>query len=162
MFAVRPAGCRTYLFACSGAAPLAFQPRRFGFGSASCWWVLGGGGGQHGRAIMPAAARSWTWACGCCAGRRRRRRKTGGGGGEAGASGRAEEGDEWSLFMDLHVLEAATDGFSDDNLLGRGGFGPVYKAILSSLPFLICHFCLCVRLPVEDFCARLILLEKRN
>ncbi|CAL4964970.1 unnamed protein product [Urochloa decumbens] len=84
---------------------------------------------------MPAVPRSWTWACGCCV--VRRRNKSGGGGGEtgggagAGASGRAEEGgDEWSLFIDLSVLEAATDGFSDDNLLGRGGFGPVYKGVM--------------------------------
>lgn len=88
---------------------------------------------------MPAAARSWTWTCGCCAGRRR----SGGGGAAgdtagaaAGASGRAEEGDEWSLFIDLPVLEAATGGFSDDNLLGRGGFGPVYKATTSHFPLL--------------------------
>ena len=96
---------------------------------------------------MPAAARSWTWTCACCAGRRR----SGGGaaGDTAGASGcRAEEGDEWSLFIDLPVLEAATGGFSDDNLLGRGGFGPVYKAnltlILSSLSLFspsTHHFC---------------------
>ncbi|RLN25341.1 hypothetical protein C2845_PM07G02890 [Panicum miliaceum] len=77
---------------------------------------------------MAAAPRSWTWACGCCVGRRRKG-GAGAGAGEsgAGASGRAEEGDEWSLFMDLSVLEAATDGFSDGNLLGRGGFGPTWK-----------------------------------
>ncbi|OEL28610.1 putative receptor-like protein kinase [Dichanthelium oligosanthes] len=82
---------------------------------------------------MPAAAWSWTWACGCCVGGRKSGR--GAGAGETGASGRVEEGDEWSLFMDLLVLDAATDGFSDHNLLGRGGFGPVYKAI-SSLPII--------------------------
>lgn len=80
---------------------------------------------------MPAAARSWTWTCGCCAGRRR---TSGGAAGDtAGPSGRAaEEGDEWSLFIDLPVLEAATGGFSDDNLLGRGGFGPVYKGVMEN------------------------------
>ncbi|KAL6626666.1 hypothetical protein ACP70R_030392 [Stipagrostis hirtigluma subsp. patula] len=77
---------------------------------------------------MPAAPRSWSWACGWCG----RRSGGGGGGGRAGASGRAEEGEEWSLFIDLHVLEAATASFSDDNLLGRGGFGPVYKGVLES------------------------------
>ncbi|KAL6847830.1 hypothetical protein ACP4OV_021958 [Aristida adscensionis] len=75
---------------------------------------------------MPEA---WWWACGWCGGRR------GGEGAAAGAAGRAEEGEGeegWSLFIDLHVLEAATAGFSDDNLLGRGGFGPVYKGVLES------------------------------
>ena len=44
--------------------------------------------------------------------------------------------------MDLPVLEAATDGFSDGNLLGRGGFGPVYKATLLD------RFSLCPCAPV--------------
>jgi hypothetical protein len=71
---------------------------------------------------MPTEApRPWAWACGCCG---RRRLRTGGHAGEAGG---VASGEEWSLFMDLAVLEAATDSFSDDNLLGRGGFGPVYK-----------------------------------
>jgi hypothetical protein len=58
--------------------------------------------------------------------------RTGGHAGEAGGVA-AASGEDWSLFMDLAVLEAATDSFSDDNLLGRGGFGPVYKvtALLS-------------------------------
>jgi hypothetical protein len=92
---------------------------------------------------MPAVARSWSWSwtCGCCVGRRNSGGAAGDTAAAAGASGRAgaDEGDEWSLFIDLPVLEAATGGFSDDNLLGRGGFGPVYKAtshfsLLSSLP----------------------------
>jgi hypothetical protein len=29
--------------------------------------------------------------------------------------------------MDLASIYAATGNFSDSNLLGRGGFGPVYK-----------------------------------
>uniref|UniRef100_A0ACD5VCH1 Uncharacterized protein n=1 Tax=Avena sativa TaxID=4498 RepID=A0ACD5VCH1_AVESA len=83
---------------------------------------------------MPAAASatSWSWACVWCG--RRRGRKTGGAGHDdddgAGASGRGDR--PWSLFIDLPVLEAATAGFSDSNLLGRGGFGPVYKGVLAS------------------------------
>ncbi|TVU22108.1 hypothetical protein EJB05_31790 [Eragrostis curvula] len=79
---------------------------------------------------MPPAA---AWACGCCVVRRRRKGGDAGeAGGGAGASGRAGEGEEWSLFMDQEVLEAATANFDDDNLLGRGGFGPVYKGVLEN------------------------------
>ncbi|CAM0879136.1 unnamed protein product [Alopecurus aequalis] len=76
---------------------------------------------------MPPAAESWSWSWSCVwCGRRRRKSSTQDDG--AGASGRGD--DRWSLFIDLPVLEAATGGFSDDNLLGRGGFGPVYKGVL--------------------------------
>jgi hypothetical protein len=31
------------------------------------------------------------------------------------------------LMYDLSTLRAATDNFSEENKLGEGGFGPVYK-----------------------------------
>ncbi|XBJ05542.1 hypothetical protein VPH35_024299 [Triticum aestivum] len=41
------------------------------------------------------------------------------------------DGEDWrsseTLLYDLSTLRAATDNFSEDNLLGEGGFGPVYK-----------------------------------
>ena len=38
-----------------------------------------------------------------------------------------ESSSEFTLY-DFPELAAATGGFSDENLLGRGGFGPVHKA----------------------------------
>lgn len=35
-----------------------------------------------------------------------------------------------SLQFDLATVEAATDGFSDENKIGQGGFGVVYKGVL--------------------------------
>lgn len=31
------------------------------------------------------------------------------------------------FFIDLETLNLATSNFSDSNILGQGGFGPVYK-----------------------------------
>lgn len=33
-------------------------------------------------------------------------------------------------FIDLEVILEATGNFSDENKLGRGGFGPVYKVTI--------------------------------
>ena len=32
-------------------------------------------------------------------------------------------------YIDLASIHAATDNFSESNMLGQGGFGPVYKVI---------------------------------
>ncbi|KAG0491422.1 hypothetical protein HPP92_004820 [Vanilla planifolia] len=37
-----------------------------------------------------------------------------------------------SIFIDLSTLEAATGNFCEANLLGRGGFGPVYKGVMTN------------------------------
>jgi len=35
--------------------------------------------------------------------------------------------------FDYTLVEAATNGFSSENKLGQGGFGPVYKVIETTL-----------------------------
>lgn len=47
------------------------------------------------------------------------------------------------LFMDLSLIMAATDDFSDSNKLGKGGFGSVYKVIPTSA-FMWSNNCLIV------------------
>ncbi|KAL1203052.1 G-type lectin S-receptor-like serine/threonine-protein kinase [Cardamine amara subsp. amara] len=48
------------------------------------------------------------------------------------ASSRKQEEEDFELpFIDLDAIAEATDGFSDGNKLGQGGFGPVYKGTLA-------------------------------
>ncbi|ERN12728.1 hypothetical protein AMTRI_Chr02g217720 [Amborella trichopoda] len=69
------------------------------------------------------------FACVCyCLWRRKERLK--GNIGEHVPSKKDGEGKELPLF-DLDTLKAATNNFSDQNKLGKGGFGPVYKGKLS-------------------------------
>lgn len=51
--------------------------------------------------------------------------------GEREVAGGLEHESSWDLLYDLQTLQLATNFFSDANQLGRGGFGPVYKVILS-------------------------------
>jgi hypothetical protein len=39
-----------------------------------------------------------------------------------------------SVLYDLGTLRAATGNFSEENKLGEGGFGPVYKVSSSKIP----------------------------
>ncbi|XP_072998398.1 cysteine-rich receptor-like protein kinase 44 [Typha latifolia] len=67
-----------------------------------------------------------SWVCGCW-----RRREKGGVGDEKQQKPNSTP-DTWNLFIELNRLEVATDHFSDANLLGIGGFGPVYKGVLEN------------------------------
>ncbi|KFK41822.1 hypothetical protein AALP_AA2G175800 [Arabis alpina] len=42
----------------------------------------------------------------------------------------AKDGGDRGIFYELQELEIATDSFSDNNRLGHGGFGPVYKGLM--------------------------------
>ncbi|KFK29234.1 hypothetical protein AALP_AA7G107000 [Arabis alpina] len=46
-------------------------------------------------------------------------------------SSKKEEEDLEFPFLDLDLIAEATNGFSDGNKLGQGGFGPVYKGTLA-------------------------------
>lgn len=47
------------------------------------------------------------------------------------SSRKQEEEDAELPFLDLEAIAEATSGFSDENKLGQGGFGPVYKVIIT-------------------------------
>ncbi|ESR65429.1 hypothetical protein CICLE_v10007468mg [Citrus x clementina] len=48
--------------------------------------------------------------------------------GDSAGTGKSKE--SWFLFFSLSSISAATDNFSEENKLGEGGFGPVYKGKL--------------------------------
>ncbi|XP_062231735.1 cysteine-rich receptor-like protein kinase 25 isoform X2 [Phragmites australis] len=50
----------------------------------------------------------------------------------AGSNDEEEMRSSESLLYDLSTLRAATDNFSEENKLGEGGFGPVYKGTLQN------------------------------
>lgn len=54
------------------------------------------------------------------------------------SSRKQEEEDPELPFLDLDTIAEATNGFSDGNKLGQGGFGPVYKVINRSSLSLFC------------------------
>ncbi|XP_052203668.1 probable serine/threonine-protein kinase At1g01540 [Diospyros lotus] len=66
----------------------------------------------------------------------------GGGGGSSHGSGEARSGDQvampvpevshlgWGHWYTLRELEESTDGFADENVIGEGGYGIVYRGVL--------------------------------
>jgi len=45
-----------------------------------------------------------------------------------------------SLQFDISTIRAATHNFSSDTILGKGGFGEVYKVMFCRWPTLICNW----------------------
>ena len=56
-----------------------------------------------------------------------------------------DEGEAFDLFFELRIIQIATNFFSDFNLLGRGGFGPVYKVLYFYFLFLFQFFVIKVK-----------------
>lgn len=66
----------------------------------------------------------------------------GGGGGSSHGSGEARSGDQalitvpevshlgWGHWYTLRELEISTNGFADENVIGEGGYGIVYRGVL--------------------------------
>ncbi|KAA8541239.1 hypothetical protein F0562_025154 [Nyssa sinensis] len=48
----------------------------------------------------------------------------------AGEEEADDGGEPWNIFFELRVLQMATDFFSHLNLIGKGGFGTVYKGLM--------------------------------
>ncbi|XP_016648759.1 PREDICTED: cysteine-rich receptor-like protein kinase 10 [Prunus mume] len=80
--------------------------------------------------VVPIAVSMLLFVVGCCFITRRARKKR-----SAAAEAPSGENDIStieSLQFDFSTIVAATNNFSDDNKLGEGGFGQVYKGILSN------------------------------
>jgi hypothetical protein len=67
-------------------------------------------------------------------------------------------------MFDLGTIAAATDGFSINNKLGEGGFGPVYKVALYNLyeQSQICIFMLTFLLTREKSGIKMLIDFQRN
>ncbi|XP_043694755.1 cysteine-rich receptor-like protein kinase 29 [Telopea speciosissima] len=66
--------------------------------------------------------------CGCLSKWKR------GGKGDEGSEGEDGEDNSFDFFFPLRTLQLATNFFSDVNLLGHGGFGPVFKGLVPNGP----------------------------
>lgn len=83
---------------------------------------------------------------------------------EPASLGRAiDENDHELPIFQLEVIMAATDSFSEENKLGQGGYGPVYKVTNHLFPSLT----LCIYVPGMDrittsICSLLLVLYTEN